>query len=324
MRGSRSGALIDLVVQLHRNGGNFDCVDWGEVAIAGGAGAVAAVVGIVAWGAIVPYTGSTLIGYMGAGGLSGIVAGQAARTTTLALSGRSNQIISSFARPEDVLSDFGLGAVFGGIGYGIQSAINYVRYGLRISVGVPDEFLPPSARGDILYADQMIAYIRGRLPVGKSFANLTPSEWQAIIPSGWQSEFGYYPPQVIARQNGILYNFTGKVYDPVTQTLTEIPDSFGPLPVAQWKFTSPDEFMEIRLHAAQPPYDTSWVARIGIQSGVPGTKGLTSFGNPQNALEPRWVYFDQFGNPTGSSTAMHIPINGWLRDFINIFPGFYP
>ncbi|MEW6085689.1 MAG: hypothetical protein AB1607_13945 [Chloroflexota bacterium] len=37
--------------------------------------------------------------------------------------------------------------MFGGIGYGIQSAINYVRYGLRISVGVPDEFLPPSATG---------------------------------------------------------------------------------------------------------------------------------------------------------------------------------
>ncbi|MEW6085690.1 MAG: RHS repeat-associated core domain-containing protein [Chloroflexota bacterium] len=95
-------ALIDLAVQLHRNGGNFDCVDWGEVAIVGGAAAVAALVGIVAWAAIVPYTGSTLIGYMAAGGLSNVVAGQAYRATSLALSGQSDQIISSFARPEDV------------------------------------------------------------------------------------------------------------------------------------------------------------------------------------------------------------------------------
>jgi RHS repeat-associated protein len=141
------GAGIDLAIQLYRSGGRWECVDWGEVVIAGGAGAVAGLVAFYAFPVFLPATGATFANFVIAGGLSGIIAGQVGRSTSLLLSGNGDQIISSFAQPDDVLTDFGFGAVFGGIGYGIQRVANSISSGLRISVGVPDEFLPPSATG---------------------------------------------------------------------------------------------------------------------------------------------------------------------------------
>ncbi len=50
--GAAAGALIDGVWQLHRNGGRFDCIHWGEVGLAAAAGATLAVAVTTGLGAV--------------------------------------------------------------------------------------------------------------------------------------------------------------------------------------------------------------------------------------------------------------------------------
>ena len=195
-----------------------------------------------------------------------------------------------------------LGVVLGG-----KTLIKEFSSGGFRLIGPPSESTvnKPSS---VLSASDLIQNLRSRLPNGKTFANLTPQEWRAIIPKEWKIEFSYYRPQQNATVGGVEYNFQN-------------------LEFPQWKFVSPDGTVEIRIHSAQPPYDTSWVARIGIQQGVPGTEGLTSFPNVQNPSAPSWIYYNAEGIPTtyqSGPNGMHLPVNGTLSDFISVFPGYYP
>jgi len=291
--GAAIGGLSDAVIQLLTKPINeFSWMEVLQYSMAGAvSGAVGAMIGIGGAALGKGFTATVLTGAFD-GWLSGLLS----RGVVNWLSG--NSFFDGY-NVQAFLTDTITGGLMSGIFYGVGKALKQ------------------------LSASQRIASLQERLPAGKSFANLTPEEWKNIIPSDWKVEFDYYPPQVVADLKGKVYNFTGKVYDPITKNLGGS-DVYGPLEIAQWKFTSPDELMEIRLHAAQPPFDTSWVARIGIQEGVPGTEGFKSFGNPQNKFEPSWVYYDASGTPTASSTVMHIPINGWLSDFINTFSEFHP
>jgi len=143
--GAVAGGGINLYQQYHNDNGNWNCINWSEVGISAGAGAVAVLVGLVAWEAILPTAGATLGSYILAGAASGVLAGQYARLTTYALSGqyeRIGNVGTDMFNPENMLLDAVLGGVGGAAGYGIQSVVSNLLSGL--SVGVPDEFLPPS------------------------------------------------------------------------------------------------------------------------------------------------------------------------------------
>lgn len=86
--GALIGGGIDLVVQLSSNGWKLDCVDWKDVGIAAGAGAVAGLVGFITFGAMTAVLGTGLFAEIAAGAVSGVFAGQYVRMTPAALSGK--------------------------------------------------------------------------------------------------------------------------------------------------------------------------------------------------------------------------------------------
>lgn len=124
--GAIIGGSIDLFTQLHHNGGDLNCINWGEVAISAGAGGVAGLVGLVSFEVLLPAAGATLADYIIAGTLSGALTGQYARLTTYALSGqyeRIGNIGTDMFNPKDMFIDAVLGGVFSAAGYGLEQIL---------------------------------------------------------------------------------------------------------------------------------------------------------------------------------------------------------
>lgn len=96
------------------------CVHWGEVGISFAAGAVAGLTGFGVFGGLTALFGSGLLANITAGAVSGMVAGQNGRITTLALSGNLSSAGSVLFRPQDLMLDAALGGVGGAAGYGLQ------------------------------------------------------------------------------------------------------------------------------------------------------------------------------------------------------------
>jgi RHS repeat-associated protein len=113
---------------------------------------------------------------------------------------------------------------------------------------------------------------------------------RARIPSDYAPEFGYFTPR---------------------DTVQSIP---------QYKFTSPDGAVELRVHGPDARFETTWVARIGmrVQEGTPG-----SIANPYVPGEA-WLYYGNTGSvipvdSPGAMSAMHIRVNVTLQDMIRAF-----
>ena len=295
-----AGAVIDLAVQLYHNGGNFDCIDWSEVGVAFGAGAVAGLVGFYAFATFLPTTiaTATLSDFVIAGGLSSIVAGQAARSSALLFSGHANQIISSFAQPSDVLTDFAIGVVFGGIGYGVKGLIEAYRDAMSISIGVPDEMLNPSMGHDGYY-----------------------SEYQPISTNvgGSSNEIVRYDPEFAATQinqgtayyvrpNGEVIPATGYRYIsnkvPYLSELTStklIPANPDPLGT----YISLTEFKSPAAGSLQTPFQNSASIKLTFDTLQIIDDVRIPYGNNGNApwLEPLTIDFPEYG-PGGATQAI--------------------
>ena len=124
--GALIGGSVDLFTQLHHNGGDLNCINWGEVAISAGTGGVAGLVGLVSFEVLLPAAGATLADYIIAGTLSGALTGQYARLTTYALSGqyeRIGNIGTDMFNPKDMFIDAVLGGVFSAAGYGLEQIL---------------------------------------------------------------------------------------------------------------------------------------------------------------------------------------------------------
>jgi hypothetical protein len=124
--GTISGGL-DLGTQLlamHRQSLSqaLRCVNWGEVGIAMAGGAVAGLVGLVAFeGTLAAWSFFAVPGLSAnivSGAIAGTVAGQYARLTGLVLSGKTDQIGNVMFRPQDMLLDAVLGGTIAGVLYG--------------------------------------------------------------------------------------------------------------------------------------------------------------------------------------------------------------
>jgi len=114
----------------------------------------------------------------------------------------------------------------------------------------------------------------------------TATDIQSRITPDWNIDFKYYTTQ----------------NPPVQQ-------------IPQYTFTSPDGSVQLRVHGPQAPYNTSWVARIGLK--VPAeTPGAIRNPFPPNDW---WLYYDNAGLPTGDLNLMHIKVNVTLADMILIF-----
>jgi RHS repeat-associated protein len=121
--GALIGGRIDLVVQLSSHGWKFDCVNWKDVGISAGAGAVAGLVGFITFGAMTAVLGTGLFAEITTGAVSGVFAGQYGRMTTAALSGKEQDAKNALFQPKQLLIDAALGGLGGGIGYGIESVL---------------------------------------------------------------------------------------------------------------------------------------------------------------------------------------------------------
>ncbi len=76
------------------------CVHWGEVGISFAAGTVAGLTGFGVFGGLTALFSSGLLANITAGAVSGMVAGQYGRITTLALSGNLSSAGSVLFRPQ--------------------------------------------------------------------------------------------------------------------------------------------------------------------------------------------------------------------------------
>jgi hypothetical protein len=117
--------------------------------------------------------------------------------------------------------------------------------------------------------------------MGRRLEDLTAEEWFGLT-KGWTIEHNHYQPPK---------------------------GDFTWLEIPQWKLTSPDGSMQVRIHGPQPPYESHYVARVGIRV-PPNTPGALE--NPFG--DDWWQYLDGNGNITSNMTAMHIRVNAWWPD----------
>jgi len=125
--GAAIGIGINIYTQLQQHEGRWNCLDPKEIFIAGAVGAVAGVVFVATFGAILPTVGATLPGFMLAGGLAGVLTGLGARMTDTVLRGDlSDQAAYNIANPQAILTDFAGGAIGGAVGYGLNALLGAV------------------------------------------------------------------------------------------------------------------------------------------------------------------------------------------------------
>jgi RHS repeat-associated protein len=124
--GGLIGGGINLGMQLYNLQPNnlyqvLHCVNWGSVAASFGAGAVAGLVGFGVFGATTAVLGTGFWATVGAGALSGVLAGHYARLVGAVLSGQSSQVsVSSLG---NITLDAIMGGVGGAISYGLQRGL---------------------------------------------------------------------------------------------------------------------------------------------------------------------------------------------------------
>jgi len=122
--GGLIGAGIDAGVQLYNMqptsfGQAIRCMNWGEVGVSFGAGAVAGLTGFTVFSGVTALMGTGFLANVAAGAFSGVVAGQYGRLTELVLSGQISQTGAVLFRPQDIVLDAAIGGLFGGLAYGI-------------------------------------------------------------------------------------------------------------------------------------------------------------------------------------------------------------
>jgi len=123
--GGSLSAAIDIGVQLYNMqpaslGQAVRCLNWRQVGISFGAGAIAGLTGFTVFGGMTALMGTGFLANVAAGAISGVVAGQYGRLTGLVLSGQISQARGSLFRPQDIVLDLVLGGIGGAISYGIQ------------------------------------------------------------------------------------------------------------------------------------------------------------------------------------------------------------
>jgi RHS repeat-associated protein len=120
--GAVVGAGVDIgaqIINMHPQspGQLFNCLNWGEVWVAAGAGAISGLAGFASFGAFTAIFGSSLIPTLGAGAVSGVIAGQYGLITQLALTGQLSQARNVMFQPKDILIDAIAGGTISGIGF---------------------------------------------------------------------------------------------------------------------------------------------------------------------------------------------------------------
>jgi RHS repeat-associated protein len=149
--GAAAGGGLNLYSQLHNNGGRWECVDWGQVALWAGAGAVAGLmIGLMIAPPVWLMAGyfwavnQPLITY----GLLALGAGTEAylgyRAIVLGDQDAAFALITGYQ-----LLGYSYSALATAIGNGIQGLTNSLLGGLG-EIGLLDEFLPPSVTGQFM------------------------------------------------------------------------------------------------------------------------------------------------------------------------------
>lgn len=127
LRWERVGATygVQVAANISQNGLNVQAltdVNWAAV----GGGAVAGVAGVGTFGVGIAALGTSLAGTVAAGGLSGAIAGQAARATENVLI--AQPIAEGLGDPIDIARDALAGTVLAGVGSRIDLALVRARY----------------------------------------------------------------------------------------------------------------------------------------------------------------------------------------------------
>lgn len=133
--GGLIGAGVDIGAQLYNMqptslGQALRCLNWGEVGVSFGAGAVAGLTGFTVFGGMTALMGTGFFANVAAGAISGVVAGQYGRLTGLVLSGQVSQAGSTLFRPQDMVLDAALGGVGSAVSYGIQRGLSGIARGV--------------------------------------------------------------------------------------------------------------------------------------------------------------------------------------------------
>jgi RHS repeat-associated protein len=176
--GGLIGAGIDVGVQLYNMqpsslGQALRCLNWGEVGVSFGAGAIAGLTGFTVFGGMTALMGTGFFANVAAGAISGVVAGQYGRLTGLVLSGQIGQAGSTLFRPQDMLLDAVLGGAIAGIGYGISRIGSPCSFSEDTPVATQDGEKPI---GEIKVGEKVLAYDEstqstGYYPVTDKFAH---------------------------------------------------------------------------------------------------------------------------------------------------------
>ncbi|MGD8848664.1 MAG: RHS repeat-associated core domain-containing protein [Anaerolineales bacterium] len=106
------------------------------------------------------------------------------------------------------------------------------------------------------------------------------------IPMDWEMEFDYYSPPSDPSQS-----------------------------IPQYKFTSPDGNVQLRMHGPQAGFEDTWVARVGMRVTA-DVEGAVQ--NPFKAGE-YWLYYDNMGIPTDIPSRTHIRLNVSLDEMMSVF-----
>jgi RHS repeat-associated protein len=127
--GALIGAGMDIgaqIINMHPQspGQVFNCLNWSEVWVTAGAGAISGLAGVASFGAFTAIFGTSFIPTLGAGALSGVIAGQYSRLGQLGFSGQLSQAGEVMFRPKDMAIDAILGGFGGLIGYGLQRGLS--------------------------------------------------------------------------------------------------------------------------------------------------------------------------------------------------------
>lgn len=115
------------------------CLDWGQVGISFGAGAIAGLTGFTVFGGVTALLGTGLMANVASGAVAGVVSGQYARLTQLVLAGQTEQIRSTLFRSQDIALDAALGGAIAGATYGATNLLGRIRSSLPTrSADVPN------------------------------------------------------------------------------------------------------------------------------------------------------------------------------------------
>jgi hypothetical protein len=113
------------------------CLNWAQVGIAAGAGAIGGLFGFYGSGLGASLLGSGLLGSMGAGALGSMLAGAGYRTANAAFSGNWQGESGNIFDPKALITDFVFGAVGGGVGYRVRGLIQGKNQSQKILLSPP-------------------------------------------------------------------------------------------------------------------------------------------------------------------------------------------